>query len=196
ESIAPAKPALEPRIGSGGVVHERLLKPWRCPRPSHDSPPCPGRSPRATRSSAWRAAAPRPGSARRDSAGARAWRPEPPASNGWTPSPAISPGRETASLWDLHVREFECETAGAPALGMDDRRELVHSLLHVPVDDQVFVLPPGGDLLAGAAEPALDLAWRITLALTQPRIEIGQGRGHDEHGHRLRIPLTQLAGAV
>src|SRR6266540_2487764 len=100
------------------------------------------------------------------------------------------------SLWNLHVGKFESQPARAPALRLDDGGKLVHGLLHVAVDDEIVVLPPGRDLFARPGEPAGDLDGRVAVALSQPRLELLHGRRHDEHRHGLRVPLAQLPGAV
>src|SRR6266581_9428618 len=68
--------------------------------------------------------------------------------------------------------------------------------LHVAIDDEIVVLPPGRDLLARPRQPAGDLDGRVAVALSEARVEIFHGRRHDEYRHGLRVPLAQLPGAV
>src|SRR3970282_639770 len=56
--------------------------------------------------------------------------------------------------WNLQCGKFESHPALAPALRLDDGGELVHGLLHVTIDDQIVVLPPGRDLLARPGKTA------------------------------------------
>src|SRR5262249_46377317 len=90
----------------------------------------------------------------------RAWPPGRRAGSGWTPSRGTSPGTGT-SFGPLHVRELESEAARPAALGLDDGRELIGGLLHVPVDDEIVVLSPRRNLFARPRQPALDIARRI-----------------------------------
>src|SRR5262245_6335790 len=100
------------------------------------------------------------------------------------------------SLWYLHVGEFEGETVGAASLRLDQLGELVHRVLHVPVDDQIVVVPPRGNLLAGAGEPPGDLHGPVAPPLTKPRFQVLHRRRHDEPRTRLRIALTELPRPV
>src|SRR3972149_5812770 len=93
-----------------------------------------------------------------------------------------------ASLGYLHVRESERESARAAALGLDDGGELVHGVLHVPVDDQVIILSPGRDFLAGPAEPGLHgagPAWWWTRSSRDP------GPGSAPRGRAWPCPLPR-----
>src|SRR5207247_1027697 len=79
-------------------------------------------------------------------------------------------------LGHLQIGEYEPQAARATALRLDDCRQLLHRLLHVTVHDEVIVPRPQRDLLPGACQPAPDLGVGVGAPLTQPLVELLQGR--------------------
>src|SRR5437762_2848892 len=97
-----------------------------------------------------------------------------------------------ASLGHLQIGERELQAARAAALRLDDRRQLLHRLLHVTVDDEIIVLPPQRNFLPGARQAAADLRFGVGAALAQALFELLHGWRHDEHEHRLRVARPEL----